>query len=229
MSKDIRLRLECTSKKYPAIWECGGPPRHGEASEIVLAQVIAHHTGMAMRPIHVPGNAGQYADPQKRKLHALFVARPGQIIVHAGGIRSQIQHRGTAAVDIRVYKIQQIRIVKWLQEMVIPLYRADLEEVLDVPECYQKVVDAAIRKACCFGCDGPHFAMLPEGDPRVCRQLRLQQGIISPDDIYLRGGRYPMSEDQETDMLDLANADDFRQAFIREFGNGLISEAEDIR
>ena len=86
-----KIKVEVTKKGYPALWECGGGYTNtGEAT------IIASSSGDPKKPVYIR-RAGQLAN----KEHALFIIKPGDIIIRAN------HHREDFNIEIlQVEKIE---------------------------------------------------------------------------------------------------------------------------
>ena len=146
---DTRLFVfacERTKKGYPALWEQGGGCTNtGEA------QVIAGPQGEKLKPVYIR-TKGHRANGQ----HALFVVQPGYYVVKVWYWNKQ-----DPPYDITVYQIQQI--VDFNENPDHPedkkLLAIAVKVEVEKPEL-KEAIEVAMKKARCYHCRTPHYALL---------------------------------------------------------------------
>ena len=138
----VKIPLEKTRKGYPALWESGGG-----MSNTGDATIVAGSHGERLRPVYVR-RRGHLAGGD----HALFIVRPGMVVVEAD------HHR-------RDFRIRVMRIERITQENGHPVAIARVEHVFDAgdgdaepPPELEAAVQAAREKATCYHCRAPHYA-----------------------------------------------------------------------
>lgn len=134
-----QIKIEKTKKNLPALWERGGG--YTNTGEAVI---IANGDGTAKRPIYI-----RRRGPLACENHALFVVKPGDIVVEASHHRRDF--------EIRVWCIDQIlneeAQLNLLHEFSLGEWDAEL------PAYLEAAVQAAMYKATCYHCRGPHFVI----------------------------------------------------------------------
>ena len=121
------------------MWESGGG-----YTNTGNAVIIANADGSKKRPVYIRRRGPLACDN-----HALFVVKPGDIVVEASHHRRDF--------EIRVWCIDQI-----LEEeaRLNLLHEFSLGEWdTELPEDLQAAVEAAMNKATCYHCREPHFAI----------------------------------------------------------------------
>ena len=131
------VKIERTKKGLPAMWESGGG-----ATNTGDATIIANGNGSKKRPVYI-----RRRGPLACGNHALFVVKPGDVVVEANHHRKDF--------EIRVWCIGQI-----LEEEVRLnlLYEFSWGEWdTEPPENLRPAVEAAMKKATCYHCREPHY------------------------------------------------------------------------
>jgi len=154
-----KIEIERTKRGHPALWECGGG-----YTNTGNAVIIANGDGKAKRPVYIRRRGSLACDN-----HALFVVKPGDIVVEASHHRRDF--------EIRVWCIDQILEEEaWLNllyefsrgewdnkdiERVFAAWEAgDLKSIDDIDdEIYFlcRAILAAHEKATCYHCREPHY------------------------------------------------------------------------
>jgi len=132
-----KMLIERTKKGHPALWERGGGYTNtGEAT------IIAGPNGEKKKPIYI-----RRRGPLACENHALFVVKPGDVVVEANHHRRDF--------EIRVWCIDQI-----LEEeaQLNLLHEFSMGEWGKEPPAYlEQAIQAAMEKATCYHCRGPHY------------------------------------------------------------------------
>jgi hypothetical protein len=158
--KEIReIRIEKTKKGFPALWERGGG--YTNTGDAVI---IANGDGTAKRPVYIRRRGSLACDN-----HALFVVKPGDIVVEANHHRRDF--------EIRIWRIDQIleeearlnllhefSLGEWSDKNIERVFSAweagDLRSIDDIDdEIYFlcRAILAAEEKATCYHCGEPHY------------------------------------------------------------------------
>jgi len=156
---NITKKIERTKKGLPAMWESGGG-----FSNTGRAVIIANADGTTKKPVYIRSRG-----PLACENHALFVVKPGDVMVEASHHRRDF--------EIRVWCIDQILEEEaWLNllyefsrgewdnkdiERVFAAWEAgDLKSIDDIDDKVYflcRAILAAEEKATCYHCREPHF------------------------------------------------------------------------
>lgn len=140
----INVGIEITNKGLPAYWERGGMDNDGCG----IAVVIGNHMGAAKRPIFIRSK-GELAC----KEHALFVIKPGDIIVEAF-----VDHR--RVVSVIMYRVDSIdRDNASAMLNVINEFTGNIWTEA-VPESLDAIITTAIEKSMTHHCRTPCYVAL---------------------------------------------------------------------
>ena len=131
------VKIERTKKGLPAMWESGGG-----FSNTGRATIIANGDGTTKKPVYI-----RRRGPLACENHALFVVKPGDIVVEANHHRRDF--------EIRIWRIDQIREEDAQFTLVNEYSRGEWD--IKPPEYLQAAVEAAKEKATCYHCRGPHY------------------------------------------------------------------------
>jgi len=135
-----KIKIEKTKKGFPALWEAGGG--YTNTGDAVI---IANGDGTAKRPVYIR-HRGSLACEN----HALFVVKPGDLVVEASHHRRDF--------EVRVWRIDQI-----LEEeaRLNLLHEFSMGEWDKEPPAYlEQAIQVAMKKATCYHCRKPHFIIV---------------------------------------------------------------------
>jgi len=131
------MRIERTKKGYPALWECGGGYTNtGEAT------IIAGKDGQPKKAVYIRGR-GELAN----SFHALIILEVGDYIIEAN------HHREDFVIEI--YKILDFEEETAVVEQVNYFEMGEWDT--ELPAFLEAAVQAAMKKATCYHCRGPHY------------------------------------------------------------------------
>ena len=147
----MRIKIERTKKGYPALWECGGGFRNtGEAV------IIANPDGSPKTPIYIR-NRGSLAN----KHHALFIIRPGDVLIMANHHREDFEATIYKIIAITGEEAELTEVNRFSEgEWDFPEenpYPETLGTWGVMPQEYSSAWLAAVAKATCYHCREPHF------------------------------------------------------------------------
>jgi len=141
MKKTIERTIEKTKKGFPALWECGGGYTNtGEAT------IIAGKDGQPKKAVYVRGR-GELANGE----HALVILEVGDYIIEANHHREDFVIEIIRIVDFEIKEEDTYAIVEQVNYFEMGEWDTEL------PENLQAAVEAAIKKATCYHCRGPHY------------------------------------------------------------------------
>lgn len=142
-----QITCSTTKKGYPAIWEEGGA-----ATNTGDARIICNPDGSPKHPVYVRRN-GHLANGQ----HALFVARPRDIVIQAN------HHRGDFIIHI--FEVSSIEERdghdRAMLKLVSEFSRGEWSEDV-VSRRLSEGLKAAKEKAQCYHCRHSHYLMEEE-------------------------------------------------------------------
>lgn len=131
-----KTRIEKTKKGYPAFWEAGGGSTNtGEAT------IIASKDGQPKKAIYIRSR-GHLSNGE----HALIPITVGDYIIRAD------HHRGD--FEIFVYRITEISKEEASIKKIAEFSNGEWD---NLPQFLEDAVEAAMKKATCYHCRGPHF------------------------------------------------------------------------
>lgn len=135
----MEIKIERTKRGFPALWERGGG-----RSNTGGARIIAGPSGERKEPVYIK-RRGDLAC----KDHALFVVRPGDLIISAS------HHRGD--FEIYVYRISKIKNDEDIAEVERIHEYSNGEWDIQPPEELADAITSAKQKALCYHCREPHY------------------------------------------------------------------------
>jgi len=131
------VKIERTKKGLPAMWESGGG-----YTNTGRAVIIADADGSKKKPVYIRLRGSLACEN-----HALFVVKPGDIVVEANHHRRDF--------EIRIWRIDQIQEEEARLTLIHEYSRGEWDSDLD--KNLQAAVEAAMKKATCYHCRGPHY------------------------------------------------------------------------
>lgn len=147
----LQMKLDKTRRGDPAIWESGGG-----MSNTGRATIVADADGSPLPPIYIRGR-GHLACGN----HALFLAKPGMVIIQAA------HHRRDFSID--VYVIRSITTDQDGEYQADVTRIASFDEGMWAPEKPLHLADAiaaARNKALSYHCRTPFFYEVPPAQPK---------------------------------------------------------------
>ena len=134
------VKIERTKKGLPAMWESGGG--YTNTGDAVI---IANGDGTAKRPVYIR-HRGSLACEN----HALFVVKPGDLVVEASHHRRDF--------EVRVWCIDQILEEEARLNLLHEFSKGEWDK--EPPAYLEQAIQAAMKKATCYHCREPHFIIV---------------------------------------------------------------------
>ena len=136
-----KMKIEKTKKGFPALWECGGGYTNtGEAT------IIASPSGGPKKAIYIRSR-GSLANAH----HALIPIEVGDYIIEANHHREDFEIRIFRILSFETKEEETYAVVE--KDNCFSMGEWDKE----LPAHLEQAVHAAMHKATCYHCRGPHF------------------------------------------------------------------------
>ena len=137
-----QVKIERTKKGHPAYWEAGGG-----YTNTGYAVVIAGMDGQRKKALYV-----RKRGPLANENHALVVLKVGDYIIEANHHREDF--------EIEIFKITGFEDKEETHAIVEKINGFSQNEwEADLPAFLQAAVQAVMKKATCYHCREPHFAI----------------------------------------------------------------------
>jgi hypothetical protein len=139
--KKLTMRIEQSSKGLPVVWERGGMQNDGTG----VAVVVGNHRGERKKPIFIRSKGKLVCDN-----HALFVVKPGDVLVE-----SFCSDRRIASVFI--YRVDNVDRDALKAELSVLNEFTGYRWCEPVPEMFDEIINAGILKATTHNCRAPVY------------------------------------------------------------------------